>query len=104
MKMQIHSFALATLVGHEETKSLKAKANKKSNKKLTRLTYDMGREWRRIVQTGSGVHPTSYTMGNGSAFPGVKRSGREDDNSPPTSAGVKKMWIYTSTPPYAFMA
>jgi hypothetical protein len=24
--------------------------------------------------------------------------------SPPTSAKVKKMWIYTSTPPYAFMA
>jgi hypothetical protein len=23
---------------------------------------------------------------------------------PPTSAEVKKMWIYTSTPPYAFMA
>jgi hypothetical protein len=25
-------------------------------------------------------------------------------SSPPTSAEVKKMWIYTSTPPYAFMA
>jgi hypothetical protein len=24
--------------------------------------------------------------------------------SPPASAEVKKMWIYTSTPPYAFMA
>jgi hypothetical protein len=35
---------------------------------------------------------------------GVKRSGREADHSPPTSAEVKKMWIYTSTPPYAFMA
>jgi hypothetical protein len=30
--------------------------------------------------------------------------GREVDHSPPTSAKVKKMWIYTSTPPYAFMA
>jgi hypothetical protein len=36
--------------------------------------------------------------------PGVKRPGREADHSPPTSAEVKKMWIYTSTPPYAFMA
>jgi hypothetical protein len=36
--------------------------------------------------------------------PGVKRPGREDDHSPPASAEVKKMWIYTSTPPYAFMA
>jgi hypothetical protein len=31
-------------------------------------------------------------------------TGREADHSPPTSAEVKKMWIYTSTPPYAFMA
>jgi hypothetical protein len=37
-------------------------------------------------------------------FPwGVKRPGRESDHSPPTSAEVKKMWICTSTPPYAFM-
>jgi hypothetical protein len=36
--------------------------------------------------------------------PGVKRQGREADHSPPTSAEVKKMWIYASTPPYAFMA
>jgi hypothetical protein len=35
-----------------------------------------------IVQTGSGVHPTSY----------------------PKSSEGKKMWMYTSTPPYAFMA
>jgi hypothetical protein len=56
-----------------------------------------------VVQTGSGVHPTSYTMSTGSSFPGVKRQGHEADHSPPTSAEVKKMWIYTSTPPYAFM-
>jgi hypothetical protein len=36
--------------------------------------------------------------------PVVKRQGREADHSPPTSAEVKKMWIYTSTPPYVFMA
>jgi hypothetical protein len=35
---------------------------------------------------------------------GVKRQGRESDHSPPTSAEVKKMWIYTSTSPYVFMA
>jgi hypothetical protein len=57
-----------------------------------------------VVQTGSGVHPTSYTMGTVDSFPGVKQPGREADHSPPTSAEVKKMWIYTSTPPYAFMA
>jgi hypothetical protein len=34
----------------------------------------------------------------------VNYPGREGDHSPPASADVKKMWIYTSTPPYAFMA
>jgi hypothetical protein len=43
-------------------------------------------------------------MGTGGSFPGVKRPGREADHSPPTSAEVKKIWIYTSTSPYAFMA
>jgi hypothetical protein len=37
-------------------------------------------------------------------FPGVKRPGREADHSLPASAEVKKMWINTPTPPYAFMA
>jgi hypothetical protein len=41
----------------------------------------------------------------GGSFPGrVKRSGRETDHSPPTTAEVKKMLTYTSTPPYVFMA
>jgi hypothetical protein len=57
-----------------------------------------------IVQTGSGVQPASYKMGTGSSFPGVKRQGREADHSSPTNAEVKKMWIYTSTPTYFFMA
>jgi hypothetical protein len=39
----------------------------------------------------------------GALSPGVKRQGREADHSPPTIAEVKTMWIYTSTPPYAFM-
>jgi hypothetical protein len=34
----------------------------------------------------------------------VKRPGSETDHSTPTSADVKKIWIYTSTPPYAFIA
>jgi hypothetical protein len=40
----------------------------------------------------------------GGSFPRGKAAGGEADHSPPTSAQVKKMWIYTSTPPYAFMA
>jgi hypothetical protein len=35
---------------------------------------------------------------------GVKRPGRKAHHSPPTSAEVKKTWIYRSTPPYVFMA
>jgi hypothetical protein len=34
----------------------------------------------------------------GALSPGVKRPGREVDHSPPTSAEVKKMRIYISTP------
>jgi hypothetical protein len=41
------------------------------------------------VQTGSGVHPASYTMGTGGPFPGGKtRLGRDADHSPPSSAEV----------------
>ena len=38
------------------------------------------------VQTGSGVHPASYSNG-------------EVNHSPPTSAKVKNEWSYTSTSP-----
>jgi hypothetical protein len=38
-------------------------------------------------------------------FPRVlKWPGREAAHSPPASTQVKKMWIYTSTPPYVFTA
>jgi hypothetical protein len=57
-----------------------------------------------IVKTDSGVRPTTYKMGTGGSFSRVKRQGRETDHSPPTSAEVKKMWNYTSTPLYVFMA
>jgi hypothetical protein len=40
----------------------------------------------------------------GALSPGVKRPGREADHSPPASVEVKKMWIYTSTSPHAFLA
>jgi hypothetical protein len=57
-----------------------------------------------VVQTGSGVHSTSYPMGTGDPSPGVKRPEREAEHSPPASSEVKKMWLYTSTPLYVFMA
>jgi hypothetical protein len=52
----------------------------------------------------SGVHPASYPMETAGLSPEVKRPGRQADHSPPANAEVKKMWIYNSTHPYAFMA
>jgi hypothetical protein len=57
-----------------------------------------------VVHTGYGAHRTSYPVGTGGSFSGCKASGCEADHLPQTSAEVKKMWIYTFTPPYAFMA
>jgi hypothetical protein len=48
--------------------------------------------------------PNLLSNGYRGSFTGVKRQGRAADHSPPTSIEVKKMWIYTSTLPYAFMA
>jgi hypothetical protein len=36
--------------------------------------------------------------------PAVKQPGREADHSPSSSAEVKKVWRYTSTPQSIFMA
>jgi hypothetical protein len=47
-------------------------------------------------------HPIQWIPG--ALSPGVKLQEREADHSPPASAEVKKMWFYTSTPPYVFMA
>jgi hypothetical protein len=65
-----------------------------------------GREFSLLhsVQTYTGAHPASYLMGTGVLSQGIKRPGREADHSPQASAEVKNAWIYTSTPPYAFMA
>jgi hypothetical protein len=43
-------------------------------------------------------------MGIWALSTGVKRPGREVGHSLPTSAEVKKTWIYTSTLPYIFLA
>jgi hypothetical protein len=41
------------------------------------------------VQTGSGAHPASCSMGTGGTFPGGKaRPGRNADHLPPSSAEV----------------
>jgi hypothetical protein len=51
---------------------------------------------------GSTQPPIQWVLGALST--GVNRPGREADHSPPASTEVKKMWIYTTTPPYTFMA
>jgi hypothetical protein len=44
------------------------------------------------VQTGSGAHPASCTMGTGGLFPGGKaRPGRDADHSPSSSAEVENV-------------
>jgi hypothetical protein len=51
------------------------------------------------------LRPTQppYRMGTGGSFQGGKVAEREADHSSPTSAGVKKSWIYTSTPTCVLM-
>jgi hypothetical protein len=76
-----------------------------------RLGFDSRQEQQRSslpyhVQTGSGAHPASYTMGT--TYPGggggLKWPMREPDLSPPSSVEVKNAWSYTSTPSRVFMA
>jgi hypothetical protein len=57
------------------------------------------------VPVRSGIVSTSSRPALGFIQPPIQWvPGREADHSPPDSAEVKKLWIYTSTPPYAFMA
>jgi hypothetical protein len=54
-----------------------------------------------VVQTGSGAQPVSYRMGTeGSSPKGIAAGSVKLTTQPPTSAEVKKIWIYTyNTPP-----
>jgi hypothetical protein len=56
------------------------------------------------VQGGSRTQKAAYLMDTGRSSPGLKRPGREDDHSLPSSAEVKNAWSYTFTPLYIFMA
>jgi hypothetical protein len=56
------------------------------------------------VQSGSGEQPASYRIAPGLLSPGVKRPGREVHHSSQSNVEIKNIWIYTSTPPYVFMA
>jgi hypothetical protein len=52
----------------------------------------------RSVQTESGAHPASYPMGTGSFSPGLKRTEREADHSPPSDAEIKNGGIILPLP------
>ena len=53
------------------------------------IEFRWGARFSAAVKTGPVANPASCTMGTGS-FPRVKRPGRDDDPSPPSSAVVKK--------------
>jgi hypothetical protein len=56
-----------------------------------------------LLSTSSRSHPASYPMGAGGSFPGGKAAGEWRWPLTSTSAEVKKMSIYISTPPYFFI-
>jgi hypothetical protein len=59
---------------------------------------------RHNIRTESGAHPAFYSTCTGVLSQRVKLTGRKADHSPPSSAEVKKAFIYTSVPIYVFIA
>ena len=70
----------------------------RAGRSADRIPVGGGARYSAPVQTGSGIHPASYTMGTGS-FLGVKQLGCGFDHPPPSSAEVKERVEYTSSPP-----
>jgi hypothetical protein len=57
-----------------------------------------------FIQTGSGAHPASCTIGTGGPFPGGKAwPGRDADRLTPSSAEVVNEEVYILSP-YVYMA
>jgi hypothetical protein len=50
-----------------------------------------------IIQTSCEAHPASYPVGTQGSFSRVKWLGNGAHHSPPSSAEVKSVWIYTSS-------
>ena len=55
-----------------------------------------------LIQTGSGAHPASYTIGTGS-FPEVKQPGRGVDHPSRLAPKLKEEKSYTDTPSLGFL-
>jgi hypothetical protein len=77
-----------------------ADTTQKNNETVIDASSDIGLE--------VNVEKTKYLLmsrhQNGRKNHNVKIVDRSSDISPPTSAEVNNTWIYTSTPPYVFMA
>jgi hypothetical protein len=56
------------------------------------------------VPIGSSVHRASYTMGTGFLSLEVQQPEHETEHSPSCSKEGNNVWIYTSIPPYLFLA
>jgi hypothetical protein len=78
---------------------------------LVRMIGDLGFDSRRglgtfvfttVSRTSLGPTQPPIQWVPGALSLGVKRLGREADQSPPSSAKVKNAWSYTSTPPTRF--
>ena len=52
-----------------------------------------------MYKPAPGIHPAAYLMGIAIFCLGVKRPGRDVENSPPFRPEVKNKWIYTFLPP-----
>jgi hypothetical protein len=92
----------------------KAKCRAIKKKKQGRMKYEQStREYNKKIpvrarisapiQTTSGAHPASYTMGTRALFPGVKMPGRGVNHPLPSSCVVRE-YSYTSTPLWALKA
>jgi hypothetical protein len=63
----------------------------------------MVKNFLQFVNRVSGTHPTFYPVGSLGSFHGIKRSDREAEVSPESSAEVKTRRNFPSTHPYIFL-
>jgi hypothetical protein len=75
---------------------------------LVELSFESHSTVLNILQNASRLVPGLTQPPNqpvpGALSLGIKRPGSEADHSPPSISEAKNVWIFTFTPPYAFMA
>jgi hypothetical protein len=57
-----------------------------------------------VSRSALGTHQSRYPVGTWGSRTAVKLPGHEPDHSSPSSAEVKNVWLYISTPQYVFVA